>query len=95
VSFWDIPTGKCDERNNKEKKVGLYRPAFGEEKYEGHATCLEMEPHLKFIAVGAEDGYMMFYEVKAGDGPKAVAGLPPNNKKPATKHPTKVNYGDK
>jgi len=97
VSFWDIPTGTCDQRNNKEKKVGMfYRPAYCGENCEGHNTCLEMEPHHKFIAVGAEDGYMMVYEVKVGDGPKTVfSGLPPNNRKPATKHPTKVKYVDK
>ncbi|XP_052783963.1 uncharacterized protein LOC128219861 isoform X2 [Mya arenaria] len=83
ICFWDIPVGKCDQRQCRETKDPMfYRPTWCGEKCVGWNSVLELDSSKKFIAVGSEDGYMMVYNV--------ATGMPPKKKKPATKHCAKV-----
>ncbi|XP_048764016.2 NACHT domain- and WD repeat-containing protein 1-like [Ostrea edulis] len=85
VVFWDIPTGKCDQRVCKNKDKGMmYRPCWFEDmdgvKGTSKAMVQSKDGHL--LALGSEDGYLFIYNVESG--------YPIGQKAPATKHSASV-----
>lgn len=81
--FWEIPTGKCDQKTSRDvKEVMFYRPAWLGQDCKGQSTCMEVDPRCSFVAVGSEDGYMFVYGF--------TTGIPVGKRKPATKHNGKV-----
>ena len=88
VVFWDIVTGKCDQktvRNKELKKTAngmMYRPEWLGQECEGTTEALEMSPDRQFVAAGSEDGYVFIYGVESG--------LPRRNVKPSSKHTAEV-----
>ncbi|XP_052261935.1 uncharacterized protein LOC127865910 isoform X2 [Dreissena polymorpha] len=84
VVFWDIPTGKCDQRMCKETKEPMfYLPTWcGGDQCTGQTSVMETDTQRSLLAVGSDDGYVMVYNV--------ATGVPADKKKPATKHTGKV-----
>lgn len=84
VVFWDIPTGKCDQKHSKKnaKETMFYRPAWLGQDCLGTSHVLEVDPAQTFVAVGSDDGYVFAYDF--------ITGLPPGRKRPAVKHNGKV-----
>lgn len=86
--FWDIVTGKCDQktvRSKEYKKTAngvMYRPEWLGQECEGTTLALEKSNDKEFVALGSEDGYMFIYNTETG--------LPRSNMKPSTKHSAEV-----
>ena len=84
--FWDIPTGKCDQRIGKSsRKTMFYRPDWVKAAA-GANVSLAPSPGNQLLAVGSEDGYMFVYEYESG--------MPVGMKAPATKHDAPVREGE-
>ena len=86
--FWDIVTGKCDQKTVKTKEYKktangmMYRPEWLGQECEGTTLTLEKSPDGQFVAAGSEDGYMFIYG--------AESGVPRGNIKPSSKHTAEV-----
>ena len=81
--FWDIPTGKCDQRMSKSaRKTMFYRPDWVKAAA-GANICTAVCPGNHLLAAGSEDGYMFVYENESG--------MPVGMKAPATKHQAPVS----
>ncbi|KAL8575770.1 hypothetical protein ACOMHN_004957 [Nucella lapillus] len=84
IVFWDIPTGKCDQRISKSaRKTMFYRPDYVRSAA-GANISVAPSPQKNFLAAGSEDGYMFVYEYESG--------LPVGMKAPATKHQAPVSH---
>ena len=88
--FWDILTGKCDQKivksqNYKTANGMMYRPEWLGQECEGTTLAMEKSPDNNFVTLGSEDGYLFIYN--------AETGLPPKEVKPSTKHTAEVGYG--
>jgi WD40 repeat protein len=84
VVFWDIPTGKCDQRVTKGQKTGfLYRPDHLSKCGPGTSLALEQSKNGMYIAVGSEDGYMVVWE--------AYTGFMVGRKEPKKRHTASVS----
>jgi hypothetical protein len=84
IIFWDIPTGKCDQRNNRSTRKGMfYRPDWVKAA-SGANIAIAKSSSKNLMAVGSEDGYMFVYEHESG--------MPVCMKGPATKHQAPVSF---
>ncbi|XP_076445390.1 NACHT domain- and WD repeat-containing protein 1-like [Babylonia areolata] len=82
--FWDIPTGKCDQRLSKStRKTMFYRPDWVKAAA-GANICGARSPKGDLQAAGSEDGYMFVYEFESGH--------PVGMKAPAAKHQAPVSH---
>lgn len=82
--FWDIPTGKADQKLSRDvKEPFMYRPTWLGQSCVGTSKALQVDPAVKFAAVGSEDGYVFVYDM--------TTGTPPGRKKAATKHSGNVS----
>ncbi|KAK7501922.1 hypothetical protein BaRGS_00006674 [Batillaria attramentaria] len=82
--FWDIPTGKCDQRLSKQnRKTMFYRPEWVKAAA-GANISIARSPNNHLIAAGSEDGYMFVYEFESG--------MPLGLKAPTTKHQAPVSH---
>ncbi|KAK7113453.1 hypothetical protein V1264_012740 [Littorina saxatilis] len=82
--FWDIPTGKCDQRLSKSaRKTMFYRPDWVKASA-GANICTCRSPCNKLLAAGSEDGYMFVYENESG--------MPVCMKAPSSKHQAPVSH---
>ncbi|XP_052688159.1 NACHT domain- and WD repeat-containing protein 1-like isoform X1 [Crassostrea angulata] len=85
VIFWDMPTGRCDQKVCKSKNYSMmYRPRWLENPNDvkGGSKAMEMSKDGHFLAVGSEDGYLFIYHTDSG--------IPVREKAPATKHTASV-----
>ncbi|XP_052687210.1 NACHT domain- and WD repeat-containing protein 1-like isoform X2 [Crassostrea angulata] len=85
VVFWDIPTGKCDQKVCKNKNYSMmYRPCWFDEPdaVKGTSKAMEISKNGSLLAVGSEDGYLFIYHTDSG--------YPAGQKAPATKHSASV-----
>lgn len=81
--FWDIPTGKCDQKLSKGSKDGMfYRPTWLGQSCTGANTVFMQSANQKYLACGSEDGYVFIYN--------SETGLPAEKRKPSTKHNAEV-----
>lgn len=84
VIFWDIPTGKCDQRVTKGDKKGMmYRPDWIGQECKGTSKALTKSKNGKLVAVGSDDGYVFIWS--------SDTGFPVEKKVPATKHTAPVS----
>jgi len=80
MSFWDIPTGKCEQIKKIDKgKKGMLNPPKNKDNSVGWNAVMTLEPSKRLIAGGAEDGVLTMYSVKSSVG-----------KRFTSKHPAKV-----
>ncbi|XP_021358901.1 NACHT domain- and WD repeat-containing protein 1-like isoform X2 [Mizuhopecten yessoensis] len=83
VLFWDIPTGKCDQKVSKvEKKGMMYRPDWMGQDCKGTTLTITQSVNGKYVALGSEDGYLFVYHTDSG--------LPVQNMAPSSKHTATV-----
>ncbi|KAL3876006.1 hypothetical protein ACJMK2_033895 [Sinanodonta woodiana] len=84
VVFWDIPTGKCDQKPSKVDRVKgmFYRPDWLGQDCKGTSRAIVQSPNKEFLAVGSEDGYMFLYNT--------TTGLPLGHMKPSSCHTAEV-----
>ncbi|XP_052083625.1 NACHT domain- and WD repeat-containing protein 1-like [Mytilus californianus] len=83
VVFWDIPTGKCDQRVTKGVKLGfMYRRDHLSTSCEGTSLAVEQSENRLYVAIGSEDGYMIVWE--------ADTGFPVGRKEPTKRHTASV-----
>ncbi|XP_045212692.2 uncharacterized protein LOC123563752 [Mercenaria mercenaria] len=83
IIFWDIPTGKCDQKPSKVSKDGMfYRPAWLGQDCSGANSIFMQSGHQKYLACGSEDGYVFIYN--------SESGIPVSRSKPSTRHNAEV-----
>ncbi|XP_061198397.1 NACHT domain- and WD repeat-containing protein 1-like [Saccostrea echinata] len=85
VVFWDIPTGKCDQRVCKNRNYSMmYRPCWFDnpDNCKGTSKAMVRSKDGKFLAMGSEDGYLCIYSIGSG--------YPIGEKLPSTKHSASV-----
>ncbi|XP_063446187.1 uncharacterized protein LOC134725872 isoform X2 [Mytilus trossulus] len=83
VVFWDIPTGKSDQRVTKGVKLGfMYRADHLGQSCEGTSLAVEQSKDGLYVAIGSEDGYMIVWE--------ANTGFPVGRKEPKKRHTASV-----
>lgn len=83
VLFWDIPTGKCDQKVAKAEKKGMfYRPDWLGQSCNGTSLAIAQSNNQAYVAVGSEDGYLFVYI--------AESGLPVQRRVPTSKHTAAV-----
>ncbi|KAK3612217.1 hypothetical protein CHS0354_039489 [Potamilus streckersoni] len=84
IVFWDIPTGKCDQKPSKvDRAKGMfYRPDWLGQECQGTSRAIVQSPNKEFLAVGSEDGYMFLYNT--------TTGLPLGHMKPPSCHTVEV-----
>ncbi|XP_069125170.1 uncharacterized protein [Argopecten irradians] len=81
--FWDIITGKCDQKVSKvEKKGMMYRPDWLGQDCKGTTLAITQSRNGKYTALGSEDGYLFVYSTDTG--------LPVQSKVPSSKHTAAV-----
>lgn len=83
ISFWDIPTGKSDEKLSKMNRIRMMcRNHWVGENCDGICTCVAHSSNQKYVVVGSEDGYVFIYDFETG--------LPVKRKCPSTRHSGQV-----
>ncbi|XP_060076678.1 uncharacterized protein LOC132556312 [Ylistrum balloti] len=83
VLYWDIPTGKCDQKVCKSEKKGMmYRPDWLGQDCKGTTLAITQSSNGKYTAAGSEDGYLFVYNTDSG--------IPVQNMAPSTKHTATV-----
>lgn len=84
VIFWDIPTGKADQKVTKGEKYGFcYRPDHAPKSGDGTSLSLKRSPDGNYIVVGSEDGFLIVWE--------ADTGFPVGRKEPKKRHTASVS----